>query len=162
MKLPYPYRGLVMLAALVLLLPWTVWRFALHDTVVAWHACRRLETRLSATPAYPAEKAPAAAPELILSGRLLDTVRRAAVGHDVEVTGYEPSAEAGKDDSAIHTAQVTLTGNFRALLRTLRALEDATTGCRLCALAWHSDTDRRTRRKRLMLTVYVQQLVSEP
>ena len=79
MNLPYRYRGLGLLALLVLALPWAAWRFALSDTFGAWRECGRLERRLDAlAPTTPATGAavPAAveAPELILSGGLLDSL----------------------------------------------------------------------------------------
>ena len=48
MNLPYRYRGLGLLALLVLALPWAAWRFALSDTFGAWRECGRLERRLDA------------------------------------------------------------------------------------------------------------------
>ena len=47
MNMPYRYRGLGLLALLVVALPWMAWRFALHDTFAAWRECRRLERRLA-------------------------------------------------------------------------------------------------------------------
>ena len=83
MNLPYRYRGLSLVGLLALLLPWAAWHFALSDTFGAWRECGRLERRLDAlAPTTPATGAtvPAAveAPELILSGGLLDSVRRFA------------------------------------------------------------------------------------
>lgn len=83
MNLPYRYRGLGLVGLLALLLPWAAWHFALSDTFGAWRECGRLERRLDAlAPTTPATGAavPAAveAPELILSGGLLDSVRRFA------------------------------------------------------------------------------------
>ena len=83
MNLPYRYRGLGLVGLLALLLPWAAWRFALSDTFGAWRECGRLERRVDAlAPTTPATGAtvPAAveAPELILSGGLLDSVRRFA------------------------------------------------------------------------------------
>ncbi len=78
MNLPYRYRGLSLVGLLALLLPWAAWHFALSDTFGAWRECGRLERRVDAlAPTTPATGAtvPAAveAPELILSGGLLDS-----------------------------------------------------------------------------------------
>ena len=79
MTLPYKYRGFVMLAALAVVLPWTAWHFALQDTFAAWRDCRRLAARLETLAPQTAKPTAVAASdgELILSGGLLDTVRRA-------------------------------------------------------------------------------------
>lgn len=99
MNLPYRYRGLSLVGLLALLLPWAAWHFALSDTFGAWRECGRLERRLDAlAPTTPATGAtvPAAveAPELILSGGLLDSVRRFAPA-SVRATGYVPGDDVG-------------------------------------------------------------------
>ena len=141
MNLPYRYRGLGLVGLLALLLPWAAWHFALSDTFGAWRECGRLERRLDAlAPTTPATGAtvPAAveAPELILSGGLLDSVRR-----------FE-----------IHTAQLTLTGPFAELLRTVETLERRLPACRLRSAEWQTVTRPRTRRTQLTLMLYIQQL----
>ena len=123
MNLPYRYRGLSLVGLLALLLPWAAWHFALSDTFGAWRECGRLERRLDAlAPTTPATGAtvPAAveAPELILSGGLLDSVRRFAPA-GVRATGYVPVTTLRQDGIEIHTAQLTLTGPFTELLRDL-------------------------------------------
>lgn len=169
MNLPYRYRGLGLLALLVVALPWMAWRFALSDTFVAWRECRRLERRLEAlvptAPTAPMAGAavPSAveAPELILSGGLLDSVRRfAPVG--VHATGYVPAVTLQQDGIEIRTAQLTLTGPFAELLRTVDALERRLPACRLRSAEWQTTTQPRTRRTQLVLTLYVQQPIFEP
>ena len=166
MNLPYRYRGLGLVALLALLLPWMAWRFALSDTFVAWRECRRLERRLEAlAPTTPATGAavPAAveAPELILSGGLLDSVRRfAPVG--VHATGYVPAVTLQQDGIEIRTAQLTLTGPFAELLRTVDALERRLPACRLRSAEWQTTTQPRTRRTQLTLTLHIQQLTLKP
>ena len=133
MNLPYRYRGLGLVGLLALLLPWAAWHFALSDTFGAWRECGRLERRLDAlAPTTPATGAtvPAAveAPELILSGGLLDS------------------------------AQLTLTGPFTELLRTVERLERRLPACRLRSAEWQTATRPRTRRTQLTLTLHIQQL----
>ena len=152
MNLPYRYRGLGLVGLLALLLPWAAWRFALSDTFGAWRECGRLERRLDAlAPTTPATGAtvPAAveAPELILSGGLLDSVRRFAPA-GVRATGYVPVTTLRQDGIEIHTAQLMLTGPFAELLP----------ACRLRSAEWQTATRPRTRRTQLTLTLYIQQL----
>lgn len=94
MKLPYKYRGAVLLASLTVVLPWAAWRFALGDTFGTWRECRRLCVQLAAMAPAPAPGERVAAvvqgSELVFSGLLLDTVRQAADSVGVQVTGYEP------------------------------------------------------------------------
>lgn len=166
MNLPYRYRGLGLVGLLTLLLPWAAWRFALSDTFVAWRECRRLERRLEAlAPTAPATGAamPAAveAPELILSGGLLDSVRRFAPA-GVRATGYVPAVTLRQDGIEIHTAQLTLTGPFTELLRTVETLERRLPACRLRSAEWQTVVQPRTRRTQLVLTLYVQQPIFEP
>ena len=162
MNLPYRYRGLSLLALLVVALPWMAWRFALHDTFAAWRECRRLERRLEAlVPTAPMAGAavPSAveAPELILSGGLLDSVRRFAPA-GVRATGYVPVTTLRQDGIEIHTAQLMLTGSFTELLRTVETLERRLPACRLRSAEWQTIVQPRTRRTQLTLTLYIQQL----
>lgn len=161
MTLPYKYRGIVLLTGLVVVLPWAAWHFALHDTCAAWRDCRRLSARLEN---LAPEAARTAVPrldgrELILSGGLLDTVRRVAAEKAVQVAGYEPLVTADRDGIAVHTAQLTLTGGYAALLQVTGALEQSLPGCRLRSAEWRTATDRHTRRVQLTQTLYIQQIV---
>ena len=162
MNLPYRYRGLGLLALLVLALPWAAWRFALSDTFGAWRECGRLERRLDAlAPTTPATGAavPAAveAPELILSGGLLDSMRRFAPA-GVRATGYVPVTTLRQDGIEIRTAQLTLTGPFAELLRTVDALERHLPACPMRSAEWQTVVQPRTRRTQLTLTLHIQQL----
>ena len=151
MNLPYRYRGLGLLALLVLALPWAAWRFALSDTFGAWRECGRLERRLDAlAPTTPA-------PELILSGGLLDSMRRFAPA-GVRATGYVPVTTLRQDGIEIRTAQLTLTGPFAELLRTVDALERHLPACRMRSAEWQTVVQPRTRRTQLTLTLHIQQL----
>ena len=58
----------------------------------------------------------------------------------------------------IHTAQLTLTGPFAELLRTVETLERRLPACRLRSAEWQTATRPRTRRTQLTLTLYIQQL----
>lgn len=161
MTLPYKYRGVVMLAALAVALPWTAWHFALQDTLDAWRDCGKLAARLEN---LAPEASGTAAPrpggrELVLSGGLLDTVRRAAAESKVRVAGYEPLVTAEHDGVAVHTARLTLTGGYTALVRLVDTLERTLPACRLRSLDWQTAADRRTRQTQLTLTLYIQQIV---
>lgn len=165
MKLPYEYRGMCLLALLFVVLPWAGWRFALHDTCAAWRECRHLESRLDALGPIPAADAAvpraAAMPELILSGALLDSVRRMAPP-GVQATGYTPATTLRQDGIEIRTAQLTLAGSFAGLLRTVDMLERRLTECRLQSVEWRTTTEPRTRRVQLTATIYMQQLIMKP
>lgn len=117
MKLPYKYRGAVLLASLTVVLPWAAWRFALGDTFGTWRECRRLCVQLAAMAPAPAPGERVAAvvqgSELVFSGLLLDTVRQAADSVGVQVRGYEPLVTLARDGLAVHTAQLTLAGAMR-------------------------------------------------
>lgn len=165
MKLTYRYRGLGLLVLLFVVLPWAGWRFALHDTCAAWRECRHLESRLDALGPIPASAAAvpraAAMPELILSGALLDSVRRMAPT-GVQATGYTPATTLRQDGIEIRTAQLTLAGSFAGLLRTVDMLERRLTECRLQSVEWRTTTEPRTRRVQLTATIYIQQLIMKP
>ena len=63
-----------------------------------------------------------------------------------------------QDGIEIHTAQLTLTGPFAELLRTVETLERRLPACRLRSAEWQTATRPRTRRTQLTLTLYIQQL----
>lgn len=161
MNVPYKYRGVALLALLIIILPGAAWRFALSDTFGAWRECRRLVRRLEILAPTPATDLSAASPaaqtpELILSGALLDSVRRFAPA-GVRATGYQPVVTLRQDGIAIHTAQLTLTGAFADLLLTVGQLERRLPACRLRSAEWCTVVQPRTRRTQLVLTLYLQQ-----
>lgn len=164
MTLPYKYRGVVLLALLGLVLPWSAWHFALRDTLGASRDCRRLSAQLAAMePAAQAGRSSTVAqsPELVLSGLLLDSVRKVAAGRQVQVAGYEPLVSLRQDGLAVHTARLTLTGGYAALLQVVGDTERMLPRCRLRSLGWRTAADRRTRRLQLTLTLYIQQITVE-
>lgn len=162
MKVPYRYRGLGLLALLFLLLPAAAWRFTLRESFTAWRDCRNLTERLEA-PAVggPALQASVDGRELIRSGVLLDTLAHCPAMEFVRIAGYEPVVTQQAEGMALHTARLTLTGDFKSLLRAVETLEHALPACRLRSASWQATTDRRTRRTRLTLTLLIQQLVTE-
>ena len=162
MKLPYAYRGLMMLGVLFVVLPWATWRFALRDTVAAWRDCRRLSRELAAVASScpPPRIESWEVAEQLLSGRLLDTLRR-HTPHGITVIGYAPIAGEAQEGTAVHTARLELAGGFHALLPAVRLLERHLPDCRIRSLEWRMRTVPGTRRRQLVLTVHVQQIVTE-
>lgn len=160
MKLPYQYKGLVYIAALVIVLPWLAWSFAVRDTVGAWLDCRHLDTQLAKMPLQAASvSSPVGdrSTDLVLSGHLLDVVRQGATG--IAIAGYEPHVTLQQDGIRIHTARMTLSGDFAALLQVVNRLEDSLPHCRLSSLGWQSSTDRRSGKTQLTLIIYIEQII---
>lgn len=162
MTLPYKYRGVVMVAALVVLLPVAAWRFALAGSFATWRDCRRLEKRLEQVAPTVSDsdmsvRCAVTTSDLILSGALLDTVRRYAAP-ELCITGYLPVTTSQQDGIEIRTAQLMLTGSFHELLQSVQALEEHLPECRLRSLQWQTVVQHRTRKPQLVLTLYIQQL----
>ena len=80
----------------------------------------------------------------------------------VDLRGREhqapPEFKARKQTFGSVTAQLTLTGPFAELLRTVETLERRLPACRLRSAEWQTATRPRTRRTQLTLTLYIQQL----
>lgn len=163
MTIPYKYRGLLLLFLLVVMLPVVAWRLALADTFSAWMDCHRLEKRLdgvsTSLPTVGITPRPLpSAQELILSGALIDSVRRFSAA-TLQVAGYLPVTTLQQDGIEIHTAQLILTGSFHDLLRSVQALEQHLPECRIQSLQWQCAKQYRTRKLQLSLTLYIQQLI---
>ena len=86
-------------------------------------------------------------------------MRRASAESKVRIAGYEPLVTAEQDGVAVHTARLTLTGGYTALVRLVDTLERTLPACRLRSLDWQTAADRRTRQMQLTLTLYIQQIV---
>lgn len=156
MIMPYRYRGLAMLSALIVLLPAAAWRYALRDTVLTAMECRRLYAQTTDVQDMPAESESASVGtrDMLLSGLLLDHI-----GGDVLVSAYTPAVTKRQGRLAVHTAELTLTGTFAGLLQALYRIECETPECIVRSVRWHLTTDRGAGGERLLLTMYVQQLV---
>ena len=162
MKISYRYQGLLRLVLLFVVLPGAAWQSTLRGSLAAWRDCRRLDRAVAAADirdALPerAEPASAVCPELILTGLLLDSVRRCAPP-GVRATDYLPAVTLQEAGIALHTAQITLTGTYADLLQTLHALERRLPACRIGSATWRTTAHPRTRQRQLRLTLYVQQL----
>lgn len=155
MKLPYRYRGLAMMIALLILLPAAAWRYAIRDTVRTASECLKLRAEISALPdtAEDAASGLRNRRELILSGLLLDHI-----GRDVRVTGYTPAVTERRGSLALHTAEVALTGTFAELLRILHRIEREVPECAVRSAVWRLTEDRAAPNERLTLTMYIQQI----
>lgn len=155
MKLPYRYRGLAMMFALLILLPAAAWRYALRDTVRTASECLKLRAEISALPDTTEDAASGLRNrrELILSGLLLDHI-----GRDVRVTGYTPAVTERRGTLALHTAEVALTGTFAELLRILHHIEHEAPECAVRSAVWRLTEDRAAPNGRLTLTMYIQQI----
>lgn len=156
MKLPYPYRGLAMLSALIVLLPAAAWRYAVSGTVRTAIECRRLRAQTAAIPAAPSDSAAfvAGTRDMLLSGLLLGHA-----GCDVQVTGYTPVVTDCQGALAVHTAELSMAGTFADLLHSLHRIERAAPECVVRSVCWSLAADRAAKSERLTLTLYVQQLV---
>lgn len=159
MKLPFRYRGVVFLISLLIVLPWFTWRFVLAETFSTWLECRRLTRELNEQKPVEAVVVPSAREELLFSGRLLDTLQRAAEGSRVRVTGYLPLVTQRQDRLEIHTAQVILTGKYTELLPVIRWAEVALPCCRMRSLCWTATEDPGSKRKMLSATFYMEQII---
>lgn len=109
--------------------------------------------------AQPRRRSGAGERELVLSGGLLDTVRRAAAELSVQVAGYEPLVTAEHDGVAVHTAQLTLTAVMPPCCESSIRSNARFPASRLRSLGWQAVPDRRTRKIQLTLTLYIQQIV---
>lgn len=164
MKVPYQYRGIMLLVLFIVVLPWVVWHFALHNTFITWRDCRYLARKLEVAESLPSKyqkpiKDYTNIPELILSGRLLDSLRRYISDRDVKVVGYEPQITEKQGSLELHVARITLDGNFKDLLRMTYTLESMPF-CRLRSMGWTVYTDHRRKQKFLTLIIYVEPLLS--
>lgn len=165
MNLPFKYRGLAWLGLLFCILPWCIWHFALSSTFKIWHDCIRMK--------HLAEQVSAASdmslnmtasiqkdiPELILSGGVLDSLRRLSSNRDIHIAAYYPVVTMSLESAAVHSAQMTLTGRYVDLLQVVFQLGQELPNCRFRAMNWCTTINPRTRCQQLELTLYIQQLI---
>lgn len=160
MNVSYKYLGVLLLGLLIVVLPLVAWHYALHDTLQAWLKCRRISAQLEQMGPATQTNRPVRTSdrELILSGELLDIVRQAA-SSEVRVIGYEPLVNQEQNGAAVHTGQLTLSGEYRSLLRVADAIERTYPQCRLRSLVWRCGTNPATRREQLTAVLYIQQIM---
>lgn len=160
-KPPYRYRGLMSAAALLLLLPFMIWRYAIGDTVRSAVEYRRLRLRaamLAETPDCTTERAPVDAAVPAHSGRLIDDLQPLLDGRDVRITGYAPFVTRRECGLTLHTFEMTLTGSFDDLLHCLHRIELECPSAAVRSVAWSTHTDRLDHSQRLLLTLCLQRL----
>lgn len=163
MKIPYQFRGLIQLVVLFVVLPVAMWYFALHNTVITWAKNQRMNRTLKAEnfqtgSAHQDTKVFSENQELILSGRLLDSIRSFATP-EIRVTEYSPMVSVQDTGVSIHSTQLTLTGTFPGLLAMVDQFEKHLVTCRLQSMEWRMTISPQSRQPQLALTLYIQQPV---
>lgn len=161
MTVPYRFRGVSLLILLCVGLPWSTWHFALYDTVTAWWECRAMEREMESLGSVPEMVTDSAVfrenPELILSGKILDSLR-CYVATDIHILSYVPFTSVKDAGVEINTAKVAITGSFIDLVKLLYRLEHCIPYCPIISMVWELKQQMRTRQEYLVLNFYMQQL----
>lgn len=161
MRLPYRYRGIIWACFLVVALPWIIWKFTLQDTISMWYDSRRMThiiSNLSLIDSIQLQPKLADRSEIVLSGAILDSLQKYTV-QQCQIIEYIPGLTICHEYIELHTAQLTLTGNYNNLLLLLQHFERQLPSCRLCSIEWFCTNVSYSTDKQLYLTIYIQQLV---
>ncbi len=163
MNIPRKYIGLTQLAALFVIAPVALWYLSIGDAVRLAAECRRLEKRIEAM----AEQANAGSAhvytadrELVMSGELLTMILPFASDNGISVSDYAPSVTLRQGRAEVHTASLTMSGDFSSILRTIYRIETNIPSCKPVSLHFGAVPPPNGRGKeRLDATLYLEQLI---
>ncbi|MCL2562123.1 MAG: hypothetical protein FWE10_07405 [Rikenellaceae bacterium] len=158
------YKGLLMLAGLLIVVPYLVYRVAIADTVRMNREMKRTErqiTRLQnqSRTERAAEGAVLQTVSDIQSGDLLPRIMDCDAGARCVVVKYTPCITESRDGLAVHTAELVLSGTYADLLRLIERIETDIGSCRLVSATFRSIVQRQRRQTQLHVTLILQQII---
>jgi hypothetical protein len=157
------YRGLLMLAGLLVAVPWIAYRLAIADTVRMGRELRRTETEIARLQNQAVTQRSAGSVALrsvsdLQSGDLIPRIMDCEAGGRCVVVKYTPYITESRDGLAVHTAELVLSGTYADLLRLIERIEERESSCRLVSATFRSITQRQRRQTQLHVTLILQQI----
>ena len=168
--LTWKKKNRLLLLGVVLLL-WTVYTFALRNTISARSECRTLQAKLDSSADAPQRllqlKEELRELETITSDsgssvheQLLSVVTNYCEQHQLTLRDFAAPVRYHSEAWTVETHPVTVEGNYISLLQLVHRLEQEKNG-KVVSVDFHSKRDIKTQSLALLVTIYVQNIIRE-
>ena len=168
------YRGLALLALLVVVAPLLVWQYALSGTVDRLRQTGKnrkqiaeLRAMQSATNGTPQGSADGDAQisttgrEMVLSGELIGALLPTIEAEKLRIEHFSPCVTSDSDGVRLTTGQLSVEGRFAGIVKLLDFLERRVPHCKVVSAHFRTARPRnRNETKTLSCTIYIQQITT--
>ncbi|MDL2319682.1 hypothetical protein LJC45_00925 [Alistipes sp. OttesenSCG-928-B03] len=157
------YKGLLYLAALLVVVPWFVYRVAIADTVRMKRELKQTQREIvrlqNQSRSEGAATGAIAGNALELqSGGLIPRITDCEADARCTVVKYTPYVTESRDGLAVHTAELVLSGTYADLVRLVERAETQLASCRLVSANFKSIRQRQRKPTQLQVTLVLQQI----
>ena len=167
MNLSGNYRGIAMLAALVVGLPLLVWSYGIRRSVELRRTVREQAVQIEAAKKDTAMNAPASSvmparteTGTLKNGAALHRLAGSMSGYNIAVERYTPYVTFSEAGSELYTGELLINGKFIELTRFLAEVERAHAGGNVVSVEYRVSESPQNRQRRLQLTLIMQQIAT--
>ncbi len=161
------YKGIAWLALVVMIVPLTVYRYAISGTVNQWRMTgkyRQEIEQLRSTRSLSAKPQSVSTTdtEMILSGFMVAGLLPIIESEDMRIEHFSPCVTSDKDGIILTTGQLSVQGSFAAIVKLLWHIEhDMPYGKIISARYCTTKPRNRGSTKTLTCTIYIQQIMTD-
>ena len=163
------YEGMLKIAVLLIGVPLMIWWLGISQTTELNRMVKDTEKLISQAERGAAkaggtgsqDRRPADNPQHgddIYTGALLGKMMPILREYQVIAVNYTPYLLRKEDNMELYAGEVILAGRFIPLTEVLKAIEETPDGCRVISATYKAETDPRSRKRQLRLTIIFQQI----
>lgn len=160
------YKGIALLVSLTLVVPLTVYRYAVSVTVKQWLTTRDYRLRIEElrgiqSQATGSGNVETADVEMLMSGLVVAELLPSIEREKLHIEHFSPCVSSDSDGIVLTTGQLSVRGTFAATIKLLDELEKGMPYCKIISVNWRGVKPRnRGSTKTLTCTIYIQQITT--
>ena len=163
------YEGLLKMALLLVGVPLMIYCLGIAKTVELKKELNNIEKQIAGAESIPAGERKTASlakrtagahhpSDDIRTGALLAAITPILRQYGTTAVNYTPYLLRQEGDMELYAAEIVLAGKFIPLTRTLRDIEELSGDYHIVSVAYKTETEPRSRKKQLKLTIIFQQI----
>lgn len=159
-----PYKGVLHLGLLLVVLPLAVYSLAFGKTIQKYIGYRNEQKMLTAleistTSTDRPETILFSNENLVQTGLLLHRLSETLLRYGVTVEKYTPYTFDGGNQILLHTAELVLQGDYIDLVRVIEYVQENLPECKLLSVHFKSEKIQSSNERRLKVTLLLQQIM---
>lgn len=156
------YSGIIKLAALIILMPVVLGKCTFSKTFQLYKNYRHIQTLEEQLPNRTSSQSmlapvPISDENLISNGRLVELISPACEENSITVKQYEPQLLDSEGNYKLYSANMTLSGKYIDLVKTLKYWEDNIQSIKISTLKFEYD-EKKMKEEKVVMTVIVRQI----
>jgi hypothetical protein len=163
------YKGIVYLAALLVILPTMVYLLAFSKTLNTYIENNRTLDEienLEASMTNASEKTPEISiisQDYISNGLIVNYIKNGdkTYNNDIVIDKFIPSKIDLGNGLFLHTAQITVYSDYISIVKALNNLEKTANQCNIISVHFQSERNRQTNNVKLKATIIIQQILEQ-